>query len=384
MLNKRISSDVTQAAIRNLLSNTDITFFGSGSVSRTIIESIAREIELIYQNIDLNISQQRLATASGAFLDIVGDQFGLTRLGGSTGQILAEDKAVRFYVRSGRLSDYLPSSSPTQGRIPSGTTITTRDGVVTYRVPNDVTFPASARSVYVPVVPSNTDIGIRNNVAAGALTVHSLSNQNILVENPIGLVTAREPESDAEFRLRISRHINSRVSGSRSAILEAAFSFPGVSDIRVVPFRFGAGSFELLIVPTGSRVSPNILANIKSAVDAVVPYGIRVGVRGPNVIPIAFVIQLDIKRGELAETKRAATDSVRTALRQYLGNIPMGGQIIINRMRSVIIDAHPGIEDLRILQMTINCKPQVIANYRLREDEVFDLDRKVADPILII
>lgn len=384
MLYKKSSAEITQAAIRNLIANTDLRFFGAGSISKSIVESIARELELVYESVDINLSQARLSTASGAFLDIIASQFGERRLGGSSGTILAEDQVVRFYVTEGRLVDFLGQTSTTAGLIPQGTTVSNRNNTIIFVVPEDVAFPANATTVWVPVTPSNPGAGSANNVSAGVLVRHSLNNSRIYCENTTAIIVGTDPETDDELRLRLSRKMNARVNGSRTAILEAAFSFPGVSDIRIHPYKFGAGSFEILIVPTGSRVTPNILANIKAAVDSVVPYGIKVGVRGPDIVPISLVIQIDLQPGILTQVKTVAIDDVTASLRRYLGEIPMGGELIINRIRSIILDSNSAIRDLNILELIINCRPQVIANYKLREDEVFDLDRKVEQPLLII
>jgi len=385
MLKKRIASQITQAATRNLVANTDITFFGSGSIARTIVESMAREIELLYDTVDLNLSMSRLSTSAGAFIDIIASQFGLTRFGGSSGIVLAEDRAVRFFVRSGRLIDYMQGgTSLTTGIVPQGTTIANRDNSIRYKVSSNTSFPASAISVYVPVEPENSSAGSRNNIGNGGLVRHSLGNPNILVENVAPMIVGSDPETDDELRLRISRHINSRSPGSRTAVLEAAFSFPGVSDIRIRPFDHGAGSFEVLIVPTGSKVAQNIIENIKGAVDSVVPYGIRTSVRGPDLVSIGLVAQVVLGRGILNTTKAVAIDASRRAIREYIGDIPMGGELIINRLRSVILDSDSNIRDLKILDLIIDCRPQVIANWQLNQDEVFVLDEKLPQPLLVI
>jgi uncharacterized phage protein gp47/JayE len=385
MLNKRISSQITQSAIRNLANNTDITFFGSGSIAKTIVESMAREIEGLYDSIDLNLSMARLSTAAGAFLDIIAAQFGLSRFAGTSGIILAEDRAVRFFTRNGRLIDYLPStSSLTSGSISQGVTISTRDGSIIYSVSESITFPSSATSVFVPVTPVNPDNGSSNNVPSGALVLHSLGNANILVENVAPIIVGSDPETDEEFRLRISRHINASSHGSKTAVLSAAFSFPGISDVRIHPFKHGAGSFEILLVPTGTRISPNVLQNIKSALDGVVPYGIKVTVRGPNVVPIAIAAQIIVNRGLLNTIKTIAVDEAKIAIRKYLGDIRMGGELIVNQLRANILNSSNNIKDLRILQLIINCRPQVIANYRLLPDEVFGLDENIPNPIALI
>lgn len=384
MIEKRLSTQVTATGIRNLQANTNITFFGQGSIVRTLIETMASEVESLYDSIDLNLAQVRLDTASGVFLDLIASQFGLTRLPGGTGTILAEDKVVRFFVTEGRLVDYLTNSNPTTGIIPSGTQLYASSGNLIYQVPDTVTFPANASQVWVPVTPSDTSRGARNNVPAGALSSHSLGNAAIQVENLAALITGSNVESDDEFRLRISRHVNSKVTGSRAAILQAAFAFPGVSDIQIANHKYGAGSFEILVVPATARLPENVIQRIKTAVSKVVPFGIRVEVKGPTIVPVSLVLSIDMRSGGLAQTKDTALRAVRDAITNYLGNIPMGGEIVMNRIVSTALEAHSGIRDVSVRQFAVECRPQVIANYRLRADEIFDLDRKLAEPILVV
>lgn len=383
MIKKRSFTDIVQSAIRKLSNDTNINFFGQGSVARSLIEAIAREIESVYDSIDVNLSQSRLSSASGAFLDIIGSQFGLSRLSGGSGTILAQDRAMRFFTNTGRLIDHLPLNS-SSGRIPANTTISNKSGTVQYIVTEDVIFPANATSVFVPIAPSNESAGNLNNVGVGSLVVHNLPSQKVLCENVSPIVVSSDSETDDEFRLRISRQVNGKVTGGKSAIVQAAFSFPGVSDIKVYPFKFGAGSFEILVVPTASRISQNILSNIKSSIDAIVPYGIRAEVRGPDIVKFSIVGQVITDKGINSAEKSAAISIAKNNLKSYIGNIRMGGEFILNRAISTIIDSHPAIKDVKIMQLNINCKPQVISNYQLREDEVFDLDDKIANPLLIV
>jgi len=384
MLNRRHSTAITSQAIRNLSNNTPITFFGQGSIARTLVEIMANEIELLYDNIDLNLSQSKLATASGVFLDIIAQQFGLIRHEGSSGSILAEDKAVRFFTRSGRLIDYLQTSGPTSGVIPGGTKIISTLGDIEYETTTDVSFPANAQSVWVPVQPSDPTLGSQNNLPAGTLVSHSLPSPNILVENVVSMIVSSDVEGDDEFRQRISQHINARVTGSKTSVIQAAFSFPGVSDVQVNPFKFGAGSFELLLVPTTSVLPANVIARIKAAVENIVPFGTKVGIRGPDIVPVSLVISIDMRPSLLAEVKDTAIRQSRQDIKTYIGDIQMGGELIINRLRSTVLDSNRGIRDMRIHQLAIDCRPQVIANFPLKNDEVFDLDRQVQDPILVI
>lgn len=381
MIRRRLNGEITRDALRRLSANTSITYYGEGSVSRTIVDVIAREIESVYDSIDLNMSQARLVTASGAFLDLIAQQYGITRLPGSSGSVIAEDKAIRVYVTNGRLVDRLGQVGG-QGIIQAGTKIYNRDRSISYTISSNVVFPASATTVFVPAVPTDSSKGSANNVTSGSLISHDMGT-GIFVENLVSIIGGSDVESDEELRLRISRIAGTSVPGSRISVTQAAFSNAGVSDIRIFDAKHGAGSFEILIVPVSGRASGSVLDTVKNAVGRVTPFGIRFTVRGPREVGFSTVVQLDMRRGSLSGDKSAASISASAAIRRYLAGIPMGGELVINRMITAILSSNNSISDVRILQIGINCRPQAIANYQLQYDQVFELDRKVAEPILI-
>jgi uncharacterized phage protein gp47/JayE len=381
MIRRRLNGEITRDSIRRLSSNSNISYFGQGSVARNIIDAVAREIEYVYDSIDMNMSQSKLVTASGAFLDLIAQQYGITRLPGTVSSVLAEDKAVRVYVTSGRLADRLGQVAG-QGLIPSGTKIYNRDRSVSYTISNSVAYPLSATSVYVPVIPTDPSRGTGNNVAQGSLVSHDMGS-GVFTENLVSIVGGTDPESDEELRLRISRTTGTSVPGSKTSVTQAAFSNAGVSDLKIFNAKHGAGSFEILVVPTSGNVSGSVLDYVRNAVNSVVPFGIRFTVRGPRPVGLSTIVQLDMKRGSLSGDRASAVSSANAAIRRYLAEIPMGGELIVNRMIVGILASNNSISDVRILQIGINCRPQAIANYQLQYDQVFELDRKVAEPILI-
>ena len=381
MIRRRLNGEITRDALRRLSANTGITYYGQGSVAKTIVDVIAKEIESAYDSIDLNMSQARLITASGAFLDLIAQQYGISRLPGSAGSVLAEDKAVRVYVTNGRLVDRLGQVGG-QGTIQAGNKIYNRDRSISYTISSNVIFPASATSVFVPVVPTDPSVGSGNNVAVGNLISHDMGS-GIFVENLAAIVGGTDVESDEELRLRISRTAGTSVPGSRISVTQAAFGNAGVSDIRIFDAKHGAGSFEILIVPISGRASGSVLDTVRNAVSRVTPFGIRFTVRGPREVGFSTVVQLEMKRGLLSGDRAAASIAASAAIRRYLAEIPMGGELVVNRMITSILSSNNAISDVRILQIGINCRPQAIANYQLQYDQVFELDRKVAEPILI-
>jgi len=381
MIRRKLNGDISRDAVRRLSAGTNISYFGQGSIAKNIVDVIAREIESVYDSIDVNMSQARLLTASGAFLDLIAQQYGLIRLPGSVGSVLAEDKAVRIYVTSGRLVDRLGQTG-NQGIIPSGTKLYSRDRSLSYTVNSNVAFPASATSVFVPVAPTDATKGVGNNISAGTLVSHDLG-AGIFVENQTGIVGGTDPESDEELRLRISRTIAMAVPGSRVTVTQSAFANAGVSDIKIFDAKHGAGSFEIMVVPVSGTVSGSVLDSVRNAVSRVTPFGIRFTVRGPRPVGFSTVVQIDMKKGSLSGEKALAATVANGAIRRYLAEIPMGGEFVVNRMLADIFSSNNLIADARVLQIGINCRPQTIANYQLQYDQIFELDRKVAEPILI-
>jgi uncharacterized phage protein gp47/JayE len=382
MIGRKYNGQIIQDAVRNLTAGSNISYFGQGSIAKNIIDVVAREIEAAYDSIDINMSQSRLITASGAFLDLIAQQYGISRLPGSVGSVEAEDRAVRFYVTSGRLIDRLGQTGGA-GSINSGTKVYNRDRSLSYTVTSTTSFPASATSVFVPVAPTDSTLGTGNNVSSGTLVAHDLGT-GIFVENTTGIVGGTNVETDEELRLRISRYIGASVPGSKISVTQAAFSNAGVSDLKVFNHKHGAGSFEVLVVPIGNTVAGSVLDAVRNSIARTVPFGIRFTVRGPTVMGFGTTVQIDMRPGSLGGAKEAARLSARAAIKAYIASIPMGGQFVVNRMLADIIGSNPSIQDVRILSISINCRPRTISNYQLQFDEVIDLDRKLAEPIMII
>ena len=64
--------------------------------------------------------------------------------------------------------------------------------------------------------------------------------------------------------------------------------------------------------------------------------------------------------------------SARNAILNYIDTIPMGGEMIVNRVRAAALDgAGTAIKDIKIIEMCFDNKPHSIRNYKLQSDELF-------------
>jgi uncharacterized phage protein gp47/JayE len=374
MVVKKTFSDSVQDSVKYLINNTDITYFADGSIAKALVEANNLEVSRIQQYVTGTFQNAFLSSTTGIYLDMWGETLGLPRIKDRRATALIEDGAVRFYVSSGTLGSRLPNSSNSGlGLIPAGVSITNVSNSVEYTVTEDVSFPVNARSVSVPVTAQAS--GAAYNVGANQLTVHDLSNTEVKVTNDLAIVTGKDVESDEEYRYRLSRAMTSRYGSNLAAIEVAAVSNPGVARAELLQYARGAGTFDVLLIPQGNRVTLSTKENTRRAIEQVAAYGVSFEVREPEYVPIRVSLQL-IFNSNVAEAERISLRAqVQSSILRYIASIPLGGELVINQIRAASLITS-SIKDIKILELYINCKPRTLRNVPLREDELFIPDEK--------
>jgi len=373
---------MTKSSLGYLSQNTDITYFADGSIARALVEASNLEISRLQQFISTMLDNSFISKASGIYLDMFGEMLGVMRIRDRRAVIASDDKVIRFYVTSGTLGSRLVVSDPAVGVIPAGTTIQNSDGSVVYTVSENVTFPSNHKYVYVPAVAQS--IGTEFNVGANQLTIHSLNNSDVKVTNDIAISSGTDLESDEEYRFRLSRTMTARYGSNATAVQLAAIAQAGVSRTELLQYSRGAGTFDVLVVPQGNRVSRQTLENTRIAVEQVVAFGISPKIKEPEYVPVQISIQLQFKDGTTTGTKLNANTSVQSAVLQYIGTIPLGGQLIINQLRATVLNADANIKDLQIVELCIDGHPRTIRNVQLKKDELFIPCEDCPSPIIVI
>jgi uncharacterized phage protein gp47/JayE len=383
-LRPRPLSEINQRSFDYLLRNTDgrVSLLTPGSTARALIETNNRPIDEFNQSLSLYQAMAYVSTATGVYLDLIAELLGITRRPAQAPLLAAEDKAIRFYVPTGFLYTLLPHPTDLSlGLIPSGTTVSTTDGAVIYVVEQDVTFPRTATEAFAPARASVTGTGA--NVGAFALRQHSLGVPAVLVTNPVSITAGRDTETDEELRARIRDRVRGVEGANEAAIRLAVLSAPGVANIRVVPFKRGAGSFDVLIIPTGNRVTRETFQIAARNLSQTVAFGMHWRLREPVYVRISMIISLSYQ-GILVGEQVAVRRNVERIVLSHLGNIPIGGELVLTQLGSDIIEAEPRVKDYTIQSLCVNGRPQLIANYQLRSDEIFLADPTLEDPIRVI
>lgn len=370
-------------AIEYLSKNTDITFLSDGSMAKAFVETNCLEISRLQDYVSETFKNAFINTATGFHLDLWGETLGLPRITGRRASANIEDGAVRFYVTSGTLGTRLPNPiNATQGLISAGTKIYNTARTISFSVLNDVVFPKNAKTVTVAVIAEDT--GAEFNVGANQLTVHNLDSNEVFVINDLAIASGADIESDEEYRFRLSRAMSSRYGNNPAAIEVASLVSPGVAESKLMQYSRGAGTYDVLLVPQGNKLTSTAIAQTTRALEQVTSYGISFKVREPDYVPVRIAIQIVYKNNVASGKKQTISAQVQSAVLGYLGSIPMGGELVINQLRSVIMSVDTDINDIKILELYINCRPRTLRNVRLKEDELFVPDEEVNDPIQVV
>jgi uncharacterized phage protein gp47/JayE len=382
MVTKKTFSDIVQDSIRYLINNTGITYFSDGSIAKALVEATGLEISRLQEYVSGAFQNAFLSSAAGIYLDMWGDTLGLPRLRDRRATAQVQDGAVRFYTTNGTLGSRLPHPTNSGlGLLPKGTIVTNPQNTVEFVVTETVTFPVNAKSVFVSVVASDTGAGF--NVGVNQLTVHNLDKLEVKVINDIAITTGRDIESDEEYRFRLSRAMTAKYGSNLAAIEVAAISNPSISRAEVLQFARGAGTFDVLLIPQGNKVTNAARENTRRAIEQVAAYGVSFNIREPEYVPIKITAQLSFFPGATEGEKITARQQVQSALLQYIASIPLGGELVINQIRAVCLSTR-SVKDVKIIELYIDCKPRTLRNVQLREDELFIPDEEVPDPIEVL
>lgn len=175
---------------------TKITDFQPGSVSRTLVEGPAVEVEELYLQMFLGL---RDAIPVATFLS-----FGFDK------------RPAAIAVGYVSVATLTPLASDLL--IPVGTEFTAADGR-RYLSTEDVTWPAGSGIVIIPV--AHEAAGLVGNIAAGAITDSPFFDVGFTVSNQ-AITNGRDVEADSEREARFAEYVQSLSRGTLAACTYAA------------------------------------------------------------------------------------------------------------------------------------------------------------------
>lgn len=307
---------------------TKITDLMPGSVSRTLVEAPAVEIEELYLQI-FNGLREAIPVATFK-------SFGFDKL---------PAKYARGFVSVSRATP--PAASFT---IPAGTEFTSSDGRA-YLSTQDVIWLTSATSVRIPVIAEAT--GLAYNISSGSITASATLDSSYTISNS-AINNGRNVETDAEREQRFADYIASLSRGTNYACLYAAESATltdEAGNIQEYVTRSGyteiAGYVKIFIYSSAGLPSPDLIAQgqriINGWVDAdtgkpVPGYrsgGVRVDVIAMTELEIPLDARVTMQPGY--ELNEAVKQNIADEFATLLSTVMPGDVLYVERIENSLL-----------------------------------------------
>lgn len=345
MFDKKDFSQILEAMRHSLQEKSDTEFdFQEGSVVRTLFESFAYEMAVLYEQMERVYLSGYVDSAENTDLDKVVAILGIKR--GEPEYAIGE---VEFEKDEGLKDDI---------EIPIGLLVTTED---------TEKFPKKAyRTIEGGIISSEeTSVSVRVQGEQPGKEGETLANTIVIMPQPVPGVklvnnpqeikfTGREREEDKPLRDRAKETLLA-ASGSNSISLKnSLLSVPGVKDVKIKE-DFTSQQFGVInvIVDTADwfKFKDNE-KKLREKIDEVKAAGIYVLLRQPQPIYLdgTFLIELAPTLKPSPEERSKLEEEVQAEITDYIRNFPMGEDLAIAQLTKQILDIN-GINNIENYQL---------------------------------
>lgn len=297
---------------------TPITDINVGSVARTLLETIAREMATQYQQLQLVYESGFVETAKGDSLEKVVALVDVRRI--ARGSPVGKVRFSRAAGSSGTI--FIPIDSV----VTDGKGTRYRTTVEASLVPNQL-----SAEVWVHGESPKTKL-----LPAGALAVLERAIAGVAsVANAEGTWAAAEDESDDQLRARARRAIHATGKGTRDALRFGLESLPFVSAVSIAEYPDPAVPMpgQVLLTVACTVDTPGNRAIVAQRVEELRPAGIFIETRFAGALKLAVVVnplfagdRLDVGQQE------AAKDAMRAALIARVAGLAPGATLRLGPM----------------------------------------------------
>lgn len=287
-----------------------------GSVLRTLVEAFSRELAVCYEQIDAVYMAGYLDTASGAALERVVELLGVQRhqAGWLEGDVV--------------FSRATPAAFDIE--IPAGTLVAGKR-VQAFETLAPALLREGETSVRVPVrslVPEGEP------VEAGKLSLLKRPIPGIeSATNPGLLLPRREPESDADLRMRARNAIRGGRTATISAIERAVLAL-GIVEVSVFEDPERPGLVNVVLGDVDLTQAE--IDQAAAAVEAVRPVGVRVNAFQAKPVWIRVRATVQLERELDAQDAAALRGELERAIEGYFSGLSANETVRWNKIRNLI------------------------------------------------
>jgi uncharacterized phage protein gp47/JayE len=299
---------------------TPITDVNIGSVSRTLMEAVARELALAELHLEQVYRSAFVDTAEGSALDQVVGLVGVTRRPAGVATV-----PVRFSRAAG-----------TVGRItiPVGTVVSDPEGNrYATTAPLIIEPGESSRQVLTAAVSRSTQP-----VAAGAINrVEVLIAGVATPTNEDAAVAAAAPETDDDLRRRAKGALAIAARGTIDALRFGLRSIPGVRAVTVTEFPHGVPG-ELAIDVAYEREDVRVAAEVADRIEELRPAGVRVINQSAASAQVTVEVTLTLAgSGVPAAALASLQNDVESVVSGLVDQLPPGATLRQSQMSAAVL-----------------------------------------------
>lgn len=311
-----------------------LTDLNVGSVTRTLMETVARELSVLYGQLGHVYDSAFLETAKGDALDNVTALVGVKRL--PPGHPIAGLVFSRHEGSPGRIT------------VPAGTAVLDADGN-RYLTLVALTFEPSetSREVDAGGQGPDTELVAEDTLTRIEITIAGISS----VTNPSPARAAGARETDEAFRRRARGALHGTVRGTLDALRFGLESLPAVQSVSLVERPNGVFG-EVRIDVAYREDSPAARAEVDARIKELRPAGVRVFQDAAARLRVDLRVDLVLAGGGIPATELGALKkAVEATLIPALQAVPPGGKLRRAPLAALVL-ADKRIADVELTLIT--------------------------------
>lgn len=190
-------------------------------------------------------------------------------------------------------------------------------------------------------------------------------------------------ESDDNYRYRITQQCLTLAKANETAIRLTALTCDGVTDVILKAYSMGAGTFTAIILVDKEYDEQKVVADVKNKLKDVHGYGIRYNIVTPELAYVKIKHHIYIKDSVSDANKQEIRYNVQLALSEYLNNLSVGENIIIDKITQVIMNVSSDIIEESNMEFYINGDKALYVNQSCRWFERFTLSLET-DSVVVV
>ena len=336
-----------QLDILAALTQTGITQTAAGGKARAFCDIVGDQLGRMETNEFLNLGETLIHYAAGQNLDFIGEIFGVYRLGQQIASISQGDLNFKFYVAGG--GKFGDINSGQSINLPAGTLIlSAADNGPIFITDTAYTLNAGDTQQYVgayaaaPGNSANASAGVFNQWS-GTVPYSKSAFGSLLVTNEYGVIGGRDDESDDNYRYRIQQKLQGRNGSNEAALRFELLQVPGIQDI---VFTRLAGTFNCYVYGIAPTPAPSLLDAVQQTINDNVAFPLTGTAIAPDLVGISLVTTLAMSAGASTTDQDMVIGEAVAAAQDYIDNLAVGQQLVINEIADRIRNADARILDV--------------------------------------